>query len=73
MSNINMTKEELIEKLVEIKATLAEEMKKRQEPVVVDQTELKEANKRLEYRVKHLIKALEEQDKEIEQLKKQIK
>lgn len=73
MSEINMTKEELIKQLTEIRATLAEEMKKHQEPDSEELTKLKETNARLEYRIKHLLRALEEQDKEIEELKKQIK
>ncbi|BFU20646.1 hypothetical protein KM1_018610 [Entamoeba histolytica HM-3:IMSS] len=73
MSDINMTKEELVRQLTEIRATLAEEMKKNQEPKSEELDKLKDQNARLEYRIKHLLRALEEQDKEIEELKKQIK
>ncbi|EMH75654.1 hypothetical protein EHI8A_006220 [Entamoeba histolytica HM-1:IMSS-B] len=68
-----MTKEELVRQLTEIRATLAEEMKKNQEPKSEELDKLKDQNARLEYRIKHLLRALEEQDKEIEELKKQIK
>ena len=72
MADINMTKEELIQALVEIRSTLAEEMKKNQEPKSEELTKLKDQNARLQYRIKHLLKALEEQDKEIEELKKKL-
>ena len=67
-----MTKEELIKELAEIRATLAEEMKKSAEPKSEELEKLKDQNARLEYRVIHLIRALEQQDKEIEELKKQL-
>ena len=47
-------------------------MNKRKEPNSEEIKELKDKNARLEYRIKHLLRALDEQDKELEEKDKQI-